>query len=184
MAIDVENLKAVLRGRAMARLEAGLRSGGDWLCEILKATVDGNGASEFAGKAAVSPFIYVDENGKQRRGRRGKTWKPGVDAPTAFGRSGPPGMITGAGRESIGYQIVDKDFDAGTITLRIGVEDSPDARGGFKQLPGYMMGHELGIRRGKKGLGVVTQRPWLRVTVSRYWSEFAAIVILRARGLA
>jgi hypothetical protein len=155
---------------------------------MLKEVVSHEGGSAFEGKAAVSPFIYVDENGKQRRGRKGKTWQPGGPKAGVFGREGPPGMVSGAGMQSIGYQIVNKDFDAGTITLRIGVDDS--APGGFTTLQSYLFAWDTGIRSLAKGelkgkaSGTVRQKPWLRVTISRYWSEFAAIVILRARGLA
>jgi hypothetical protein len=97
--------------------------------------------------------------------------------------AGPPGVNSGAGRESIGFKIVGKDYDAGTLTFMIGVDGG--SRGGFKQLVSYMIGHDTGIRYPTRGKGPrhLVQHPWLRVTIRRYWSEFAAIVVSEARGV-
>ena len=176
MPINVENLRAVIRGRAMTRLEQGLRVGGDWMVEVLKATVScQSGDTPRQGTAATSPHRYL-EPGKSRA----RPWRRAEYTTRTVDK--PPGMESGAGRESIGFQITDKDYDAGRMVLRLGVDGT--ARGGMSQLQSYMLGHELGIRYPTRGHGPrrLIQHPWLRSTIVRYFSEFGAIVVMTARS--
>lgn len=181
MPIDVHNLMAVLRGRALDRLEAGVHRGADLMVQHLKMVVAGEDPSHQRGLANVTPFLYVEPTGRVRSRRKFiEQWK----MVTQFTRLGPP-HSTGAGRDSIGYQIKEKNYEEGKIVVRIGV--NANAPGGMTTLRSYMMGHELGIRYptnpNSKAPKHVIQRPWLRVTLNRYWSEFAATVLLTSRGL-
>ena len=176
MPLDINNLRAILRARALDRLEAGLRAGADHMCELLKATVSGPGAGDVRGPASVSPYLFVERSGRVRRRKQS-------EGANRY-RDRAPGMVAGAGRASIGFQIKSKDYDKGEIVLRIGVDAS--APGGT-YIQTYLLAHDMGIRyptRGPaKGLGPVIQRPWFRTTLHRYWSEFASITIAAARGL-
>ena len=179
-------LMSAFRRVAMDRLEAGMRAGGAHFQELLQAKVSGSGGGSFQGKATVSPFLYVDKNGKVRHGRRGKTWQPGGPLAGAFGREGPPGMDTGRGRESIGYQIKSRDDSIGRITMMIGVDAS--APGGFTTLPSYLLAWDFGIRakaaheaKGQAS-GAIRQMPWFRVTINQHWGDFVGLVTSAMAG--
>lgn len=164
---------AVARQQAMRRLEAGVREGCDWMCEQLKQVVSGpGGESQPHGQPEI---FYVDERGRKIHRSRAAKW-----AGATFTRTGPPGEDTGAGKNSIKFEIVESNFDEGTVTARIGVDNS--AKGGMTQLQSYMLAHELGYRiptsGPNKGTGAVVQRPWLRSTIKRYSPELAMIVTM------
>jgi hypothetical protein len=173
-------LREELRRRAFARLEAGVRAGSDLMCTILKEVVSGAPGEDLRREArSGSPFVYMDRQTGRVRSRRPS--EKGI----ANVRDKAPGVDSGAGRASICFEIIRRDEAAGTITVRIGVDAS--APGGT-DMQSYMLAHDMGIRyptRGPaKGSGAVIQRPWLRAGIKKYWSEFAAEVILVSRGLA
>jgi hypothetical protein len=183
--LNEAQLVARIRTIAMDRVEAGLRVGGDYAVEMLKAIVSEPAAPDLSRPTSTIPFFYVDTNGRKRRGRRGKQWQPNGPVAEAFTRQGPPGMRSGAGRDSIKFQIVDRDDQAGTIKLRIGVDAS--APGGMHTLRSYLFGHEIGIRYPTvgpaKGLGAVVQHPWLRNGVRRYLPEVQQVVTDTVEGI-
>lgn len=165
---------AIMRARAFARLVQAAHVTGDFMCEVLKGVVSGQSPGHRPGPASVTPFLYVDRSGRMRR-RRGEG---------EYRRGQPPGVVTGAGMQSIKYQIREQDLVAGRVLLWIGVDAS--APGGT-YLQSYMLAHDLGIRyptRGPlKGTGPVIQHPWLRVTVHRYKAPMAQLIVGVTRGL-
>ena len=186
MAMDLETFKRLILARAMDRLADRANGAAGWMRTILQSVVAGGGNSPFRGSAAQAPFVYVDEGGGRRRGRRGQLWQlkkgPAGRPPplaTDFGREGPPGKRSGDGQESIGFQIV-KDWSVPKITIRFGT-DSTTARGGMTTLPSYMMGWELGIRYPthgpRRGQDQVRQKPWLRTTIDHNLPEFLSQII-------
>lgn len=188
MPLDVANLAAVLRRRAMMRLVAGVRAGSDHVCTVLKATVSAPTAeSDDRGPAEPGVFEWHPEK------YRGDVpqWAAGSPIRHHRRRNGvlhakigdPPYMRSGEGRNSIGFQITRVDYVEGVVVVRFGV----DGTARDPQHP-YMLFHERGIRYPtlgpSKGTGPLIVRPWLRPTLRKYWDEFGAIVIMVGRGLA
>ena len=180
MPIDTTAIVEAARKIAMDRLERGVHAGCMYMESLLQMTVSHSGGIPMQGphgRGVASPFKY-----RRGKGRKGK-WEthPAEWAGGQRLRDIPPLSRSGRGMRSIGYKIIERDDAKGIIRVLIG----GDARGygtqgGFNRLPGYMTGHELGVRyptRGPhKGSGPVIQRPWLRSTVSRYWGSFVSVV--------
>ena len=179
--MDVEQLKRILIARAIDHMAANATGGCEWMESVLKAKVGGTGGGKFQGRAVSSPFLYTDENGKVRRGRRGAPWQPGNIA-FDFNREGPPGKRSGAGQASIGYQL-QRLYSEGRLRIKIGVDNS--APGGFRRHAGYLLGWEEGIRypdgRGgwqkAGGTGTVRQKPWFYDTIESHKSALLAIIL-------
>jgi hypothetical protein len=176
MTFDPSQLEQAAREAAMNALEAGVRAGCEYMTELLKASVSsGLPGQSIAGTA--SPMMYRRETKRGGKWERSPIeWSGGAKLRTRMYSR------TGEGARSIGYMILERDDAKGVIRVLIG-GDSPEnnTRGGFRTLPGYMTGHEFGIRyptRGiGKGTGPVVQRPWLRNTVNTYWGSFQQVVM-------
>lgn len=176
MNFDPSALEAAARRSAMNALERGVHAGCGYMVSLLQSAVS-SGLPGPSAAGSISPMMY------RRPTKRGGKWER---SPVEW--SGGKKLRfqlhkrTGEGQRSIGYEINERNDAEGFIKVLIG-GDSPenDTKGGFNTLPGYMTGHELGIRyptRGiGKGTGPVVQRPWLRSTVSTYWESFQQVVI-------
>jgi len=176
--IDQTVLEHAARRAAMGALEQGVREGATYMCELLRAAVSGPGnivSSGPHGRGVSSPFRF---RRKTSRGGRWENYPQEWEGAQKF-RHDPPGVRTGAGRNSIGYQIKDRDDAKGTITFMIGVDAS--APGGMTTLASYLLGHDFGIRYPTigpmKGSGPVLQRPWFRSTIDRYWESFSSVIV-------
>lgn len=180
MTFDPSTLVNAARAAAMNAMEAGVHAGCSYMVQLLQAAVS-NGLPGPSAKGSVSPMMYRRPTKRGGRWERSPIeWSGGAKLRTRL-RS-----RTGEGARSIGYEIKERDAAAGIIRVLIG-GDSPDndTKGGFRTLPGYMTGHEMGIRYPKrgpgkgtgKGTGPVVQRPWLRSTVDRYWGSFQQVVL-------
>lgn len=176
MPFNADALRDMIRRNAIRRVVAGVRVGADLLVEHLKALVSGPGAEDVRGPAAVTPFLYVDQRGRATRRRGGGHQYLRLEA---------PGVQTGAGQDSICFEIREVNYDEGYILLVIGVDNS--APGGT-YIQSYMLAHDLSIHYPTmgpaKGTGPILQRPWLRTGIHRYWNEFSAAVVLVGMGLA
>ena len=177
MTFDPSALEAAARRAAMDALEAGVHAGCSYMCELLKAAVSHGLPGQTTAIGTVSPMMYRRQTKRGGKWERSPIeWSGGQKLRARLHRR------TGEGMRSIGYMIVERDDTKGTIRARIG-GDSPenDTRGGFRTLPGYMTGHEMGIRYPTigpdKGTGAVIQRPWLRSTFNRYWGSFQQVVM-------
>ena len=175
MTFDPSTLEAAAREAAMNALEAGVHAGCGYMVQLLQASVS-SGLPGQSISGTVSPMMYLRET------RRGGRWERNP-AEWSGGRKIRIRLQSrsGEGARSIGYQIIERDDTKGIIHVRIG-GDSPenDTRGGFRTLPGYMTGHEMGIRYPTigpdKGTGPVVQRPWIRNTFNSYWNSFVQVV--------
>ena len=188
MAINMSAIEQAARKIAMDALESGVRAGCEYLSLILQAKVSSGHSLPTAmrGPVGKNPFKYrrgATETTKAKWEASPPEW---AGAPKSYG--GAPGVVSGEGRKSIGYQIIERNDAAGTIRVLIG-GDSPEnnSKGGFNTLPGYMTGHELGIAyptnpKSTKPKRVV-QRPWLRNTVDEFWGPFTDMVI-RVAGIS
>jgi len=185
MPINGQAIAEAARKAAMDAMERGARAGCQYLVELLQATVSSAGAIPMQGphgRGVGSPFKYA------RKGKRGivydpfpREWEKAPWEQATRLRDMPPLSRSGAGARSIAYTFIERDDTKGIIRVRIGGDaKGAGTQGGFTTLPGYMTGHELGIRyptRGPmKGTGPVIQRPWLRSTVNRYWGSFISVV--------
>ena len=178
MTFNPQPLIDAARHAAMDALERGVHAGCSYMEELLKASVS-NGLPGQSISGSVSPFVYArkNKNGTVQLMTRPKPWQGGQKIRKRLSKR------TGRGMDSIGYQIKERNDASGTITVLIGGDArGAETQGGFKTLPGYMTGHEMGIRvmgpgdkiRGPR-TGPVVQRPWLRQTVSAYWGSFVQV---------
>ena len=174
--MNTQPLIDAARRAAMTALEAGVHSGCEYMCQLLKAAVS-NGLPGQSIAGTVSPMMY------RRATARGGRWERSpIEWSGGRKLRERPRSRTGEGARSIGYQIIERDYGKGIIRVRIG-GDSPEnnTQGGFHTLPGYMTAHELGVRYPTsgimKGTGPVVQRPWLRQTFSTYWGSFQQVVM-------
>lgn len=175
----------------MQRLEDGVRAGADLMCNLIKATVDRpttvdaprgvtGGTFQWHPEAYMNPptadanknYTYGSPLGKTRRGLTDAGYREGQ----------PPYMRSGAGMRSIGFEITKRDFAAGTISFRFGVDAS--ARDAAHP---YMLFHERGIQYPTHGAnartGPLLRRQWLLPAIKRYRYLMATAIIMRARGL-
>lgn len=177
--MNTQPLIDAARRAAMTALEAGVHSGCEYMCQLLKAAVS-NGLPGQSIAGTVSPMMY------RRATARGGRWERSpIEWSGGRKLRERPRSRTGEGARSIGYQIIERDYGKGIIRVRIG-GDSPEnnTQGGFHTLPGYMTGHELGIRTMGPGdtikgprTGPVVQRPWLRTVFQTYSGSFQQVVM-------
>ena len=206
MPINTQALERAARKAAMDAMERGVHAGCSYMEELLKLTVSGPSggvlsAQKPRGLGKVSMHLY-----REQKGFTPKTGNTSLGLPRTHGkdrwvakppewgtavkiRETPPGMKSGKGRESIGYQIKNRNDAAGTITVWIGVDAS--AAGGMCVLKSYLLGWDTGIRVKGPGTaisaaanreprtGPVVQHPWLRSTISAYWESFVSVVTAR-----
>ena len=183
-------------------MERGVRAGCEFMEVLLKQVVSGPSggavsAQKPRGLGKVSMHLYREQKGftpktgdKELGLPRLHTRDRWVAKPPEWGtavkvRETPPGMKSGLGRESIGYQIKNRNDAAGTITVWIGV-DASAPKGGFGVLPSPLFAWDTGIRvkgpntsysDNKSGrTGPVVQHPWLRVTLANNWNSFVSVV--------
>jgi hypothetical protein len=168
-------LAGAIRSQAMHRLVEGCRAGGDLMVQILKATVAGAPTPDLREPARATPFLYVEPGGRVR-GQRAR-----IDAwqGARYVRDVPPGIRSGAGRETICFEIRDVDVIEGRLVLWLG--NAAGARGGLTTLQSYLFAWDLGIRR--RASSPVIQRPWLRASIARYRAQLAYTIVGVARGV-
>ena len=202
MPINTQALERAARNAAMDAMERGVHAGCSYMEELLKLTVSGPSggvlsAQKPRGLGKVSMHLY-----REQKGFTPKTGNTSLGLPRTHGkdrwvakppewgtavkiRETPPGMKSGKGRESIGYQIKNRNDAAGTITVWIGV-DASAPKGGFGIMPSPLFAWDTGIRVKGPGTsysdnksgrtGPVVQHPWLRSTIAAYWGSFLSVV--------
>ena len=202
MPVNVQALERAARKAAMDAMERGVRNGCEYVTELLKMVVSGPSSGVMSAQPArglgkVSMHLYREQKGfTPKTGDRSiglprlherDRWvaKPPEWGTAAKVRETPPGMVTGKGRESIGWQIKNRNDAAGTITVWIGI-DASAPKGGFGIMPSPLFAWDTGIRVKGPGTSVkdntsprtgpVVQHPWLRSTLQNYWGSFVSVV--------
>ena len=124
--MNTQPLIDAARRAAMTALEAGVHSGCEYMCQLLKAAVS-NGLPGQSIAGTVSPMMY------RRATARGGRWERSpIEWSGGRKLRERPRSRTGEGARSIGYQIIERDYGKGIIRVRIG-GDSPEnnTQGGF-----------------------------------------------------
>jgi hypothetical protein len=187
MPINVAALTQLIKARAIQALEVGVRSGADWLCEVIK-TVVSRPHSEHDERGPAPEAIFQWHPAAYTRGpymfgsrltRRRRT----IDG-VRFRVGEPPYMRSGEGMRSVCFQIMERNVNECRIVVRIGVDGS--APGGTTTLQSYMWAHETGIMyptRGPRKGSRPLIRPWMQPALERYRNDFIQQVVNVARGM-
>jgi hypothetical protein len=148
------------RRAAMHRLAEGVRVGANFMAEMMKQAV-----------SVPAPGEEGSPLGKHRRGGRTGVYRVGK----------PPYTRSGEGMESIGFQILSMDYEAGMIVFGFGVDASAPGGNG---LPSYLLAHNSGIAYPTVGNGpkTVLKRPWRKPTFEKYRNDMFAAIVQVARG--